>query len=48
MLLFDGVVRDAHRSGIVAMDMGFWLQVTHIFEGESKNYPCLAFVVEGA
>jgi hypothetical protein len=47
MLSFDGVVRDGHRHGVVAMDRGFWLRATHIFEGESKNNPRLAIVVEG-
>ena len=30
------------------MDGGFWLQVTHFCEGESKNNPRLAIVVESA
>jgi hypothetical protein len=45
MLAFDGVVRDANRSGIIAMYRGFWLRVTHISEGESKNNPRLAIMV---
>jgi hypothetical protein len=47
MLTFDQIVCDAHRCGIVAMDGGFGLRVTHICEGESKNNPHLAIVVEG-
>jgi hypothetical protein len=46
-LSFDGVVCNAHRRGIVAMDSFFLLQVTHIFEGELKKHPRLAIVVEG-
>jgi hypothetical protein len=45
MLLFNGVVRDANRSCIIAMYRVFWLQVTHIIEGESKNNSRLAIVV---
>jgi hypothetical protein len=48
MLTFDCIVCDAHRCGVVAMDGGFGLSVTHICKGESKNNPCLAIVVEGA
>jgi hypothetical protein len=44
-LPFNGVVRDANRSGIITMYRSFWLRVTHISEGESKNNPCLAIVV---
>jgi hypothetical protein len=48
MLLFDGVVCDAHRGGVVAMDRVFWMQMTHIGEGESKNNSHLTIVVENA
>jgi hypothetical protein len=46
-LSFDSVVHDAHRRDAFKRDGGFWLRVTHICDGESKNNPHLAIVVEG-
>jgi hypothetical protein len=45
-LPFDGVVCDSNRCGVIAMDRGFRLRMSHFGEGEPKNTACLTIVVQ--
>jgi hypothetical protein len=44
LLPFDGVIRDADGSDIIAMHWCPWLGMSQFFQGESKNNPF--FVIE--
>ncbi len=47
-LTFDGVIRNAYCSCIVAMHGGLWLRMAHFGQGESKYDACLIIMVKGA
>jgi hypothetical protein len=47
LLSFDGIICDAHRCCIIAMDRHFWLRMTHVGQLLPEYYPVLTVVEEG-
>jgi hypothetical protein len=46
--MFDRIVCNSDDHRVIAMDLGFWLQMVQVFEGHSKNHALFEVEEEGA
>jgi hypothetical protein len=46
-LALNGVISNANRCSVIAVNMRFWLWVPKFFKGESINHSLLAIQEEG-